>query len=52
MANNKVHVHFEAHKPVKESAIISFQTKNGPVAFNGHKTVEEPVVVDFNAKKK
>jgi len=34
---NKQHVHFVAHKPVKEPAVISFQTKNGPVAFNGHK---------------
>lgn len=49
---NKQHVHFVAHKPVKEPAVISFQTKNGPVAFNGHKIVNEPVVVDFNAKRK
>ncbi len=48
----KEHVHFVAHKPVKEPAIISFQTKNGPVAFSGHRVVEEKVVVDFIAKKK
>jgi len=46
------HVHFVAHKPVKEPAVIAFQTKNGPVAFSGHKVVEEPVIVDFDARKK
>ena len=48
----KEHVHFVAHKPVKEEAVISFQTKNGPVSFEGHKIVKEEVVVDFDAKKK
>jgi hypothetical protein len=49
---NKIHKHFLAHKPVKEPTVISFQTKNGPVAFNGRKVVQEPVIVDFDAKKK
>lgn len=48
----KEHVHFKAHRPVKEPAVISFQTRNGPVAFNGHKIVEEHVIVDFDARKK
>jgi hypothetical protein len=51
MSNGK-HVHFVAHKPVKEPAFISFQTKDGPVGFNGHKIVEEAVVVDFDARRK
>ncbi len=51
MAKNKVHVHFEAHKPVREPATIAFQTKKGPVSFEGHKIVKEPVDVDFDAEK-
>jgi hypothetical protein len=45
------HVRFEAEKVVEEPAVISFQTKDGPVSFEGHKPVKEKVEVDFMAKK-
>lgn len=48
----KTHVHFEAHKPVKEVVVVDFKTKGGKeVIFPAHKMVKEPVVVDFFAKK-
>ena len=48
---NKHHVSFVAHKPVREPAIVSFPTRNGPVVFPAHKVVREPVVVNFEARK-
>ena len=50
--SHRHHVRFTAEKVVKEPAVISFNTKDGPVSFQGHEKVKEEVKVDFMAKDK